>query len=552
MAEYEGRREVRVRPIRPGTNQCYLKVVTRNDPASNVITITCNGLTFTSGSNLTMTAYGHAWYGEVVVTGLTELRYYDWTVTQGSFTDTGTCNRLPVVGEQHAVVLYSCDNNTNLSNQNNGNPQTVAGLWPKVKALLDSGVFISMMVGVDDYSGYADSKVIVDDYNANSSGLSAAASILNGGNANDASLAWLAYAGCLGTSDTVTEGDLTVNKDLICHWGRESNRLYCGNRIPFEKVDGDHEFLPDIGYDTNVQLGSNPRWATYPTVAGEGQIAIDNMVDVSGKTICNSGTNDANAAHQVIRAGNIRLISTDQACNATGGIGSNNSIPSVQMTTVFGTNQISDIKAEVASEVVPFNLLLMTCGHMYLADGITSGNSHLAQHPLYNHCTAEYEALISNDTDGLMTDPGANGALGVMVAVSGDLHRRNVLRYENAAYTGNIAMKLEHWHTGTINGSSNFGNSTGLSVGDSYENGGNVGTAAASVKATVLNDDDDTETKRFSFILVEDLPAGKPVMRMTNYSTDQSANYSRDYTPGKSNLSNVTGLQYKQMIGVSE
>lgn len=537
MAYYVERKEVSVIPTEPTETGCYLKINTFFDPSTNPITIECNGITYDSGVDFTLSSYGHAYSGELFIPDLVELKHYVWTVNQNDFNDDGWVNRLPRVGEPHTVIVFSCDNNTNLTNQDNNNSHKVVGNWADIKKLIDSGVFVSLICGIDDFSGYIDQKTVSDTFE-DASGYIAAASVMNTQDANDVSLAYMTYCGCTGASRAVLEGQVSSNTDLITHWGREENRAYVRNRIPRKVAAGDHEYAPDIGYTSDVTAGSNPRWLDYATkTPGQAHIGYNTMVNIPAAiTLCNDGVTDIHANHWKIVAGNIKFISLDQVTNSDGTVQSGNAQPAQQATTIYGVPQLTDIKIDVNDTPSKFSVLLMTSGMMYAGDGVTSLNRHFAQYPLYNLCTAEWQFLFTNDTDGLASNKWFDGSFGTGLCVSGDLHRRNTLRYMHKAYTGNTEFNIEHWHTGTANGSSNFGNDTGMVVGDVFESTDNI--------AVLELLEDETEQggggQDYSFMTIEDIPNGNAKMRVSHYDTAGDISYQREYGVGHGNLSRQT------------
>ena len=530
---YKERNEVSVYPLEAYATGCYLKVVTRNDPAINPITLSCNNSTWISGRGLTMTPYGRAWVGEIDVTGLVELKHYPWTVSQAAFNDSGHCNRLPQVGEPHIVIVYSCDNNTGLSNPANANPQVVTNLWDTIYDLWHGDTFVSGIVGLDDWSGYIDQQSLDDSYDGTCSGFSTVNTLQsNLATTNDLSLLMLGYCGCLGSTNSVVSGDFDGDSpSLRTHWAREFNRDFMRKNSPKKVVNGDHEYYSDGGYLVDMTIGSNSRWDNYATkVDGIGKVMHDLFMVTAGHTLCNAGVNNSFSNHWSYQAGNIKFLAYDVISNGTGIVTGYNSVPPEQLVDVYSNGQLSDIKAEAHNSDAPFKINCCPSGLIYPADGATSLFNHLAQYPLYNHCRAEFDFLMTEKTNSLMSDRRTNGVLGCSIFISGDLHRRTVSEIRNKSFALNHDLDLDHWHTGCM-ASINFNNNTGLEVGDTFESTDNV------VKVKLVDDEELTSGKRFSFITLEDVPntAKGNKLIISNYNTAGEIAHQKQYFQGGGN-----------------
>lgn len=518
-------------------------VVCMDDPTSTDVEVTCNGVTYTSGSEFTLTAYGVAWTGQLTITGLSAFTQYSWTVTQGSESDSGQCYTTPDVGDDYSLFVGSCDNNTQLSNSANTNPETVTGMWSYIKTYTQTGGLpVAGLVFIDDY-GYVTAMNFTDDFTG-ASGLTATAP--HEGTEDGVSLAWLALIGCTGGSGIPLHSELDVvsnNDDLKAHWAREENRAWCRKNINLFPQWGDQDFKGDIGYTSDSQAGSNTRWTTYQVTDGLGAAAWKKFLGYCQPP--SAGSADTHANHWTLPFGALTVCTLDQVTNGDGSWNSNAESP-VQMTTVYSTDQIDDVLGALTSATTAFKLLAMPSGIRYLGQGNTSLNSYLAQYPLFNQCVIEYKRLFTDDTDSLMLNAQTVGAAANLIVVSGDLHRACVIRHHSDAYASNQGESFEHWQTGTANGSSNFSNSTGLVSGDEF-----VGTNGTT-KAKLLYDEPTVSGKRFHVIRCDVYGSENPKrMVMTLIDRNGVEVFSRQYIQSEGNLSQPVGTPFKQAAAIS-
>lgn len=541
---------------------CKLLVSTMDDPTSSPVIVVVNGVSYTSLSDAdyTLTAFGYCWTGAVTITGLTAFTKYSWSMSQGSETDTGQLMSNPSDTDDFSLIFASCDNNTGLSNLGNGNPQTVVGTWEHVKDYADNGALpIAGLMFFDDY-GYVDSLIISDDYDDNSSGLTASAAINSNTDANDASLSWLSVIGSLGTTTAVVNGvDIMLNDDLRTHWGRETNRQWCRRNLNLYPQWGDHEFSQDLGTnedvtDTQEGLNPNPRWNVHPNdteaqVEGIGKLAWDAFIGAIQPPAANSGINDSEANHWTSDIGCVRICTLEAVTWGTGGEAGNYTPVSAtdptsftQKSVQYGTDQIDDVLADLTGSDAAFKILGTHTGVRYMADGTVAIDTYLAHHAIFNFCNAEYKRLITDTTTGLMSDNHTNGVNGTFVWTIADLHHDCVCEHRSSPFASNNGEEFDAWTFATANGSINMYNNSGLSVGDSYSS--TYESADGQTKARLVYESwgASTTRKEWAHMRADVYGSETPkriVLNMIN--TDGEVAYQRQYFQGGGNRSYAIG-----------
>jgi len=526
----------------PGANTettSKLLVVCMDDPVATPVTVVCNGVNYVSGTDFTLTAYGVAWTGALTVTGLSSNTRYDWSVTQGSESDSGTLSAAPANDDDFSLFIMSCDNNTNLSNKNDAHPSTVTGIHAAVKAHIQaSNLNCAGITFIDDF-GYVDGLGFTDDFTGASGLVSERPAV---GTENTVSMTWLSVLGCTGGSGTVLHTELdtvTNNWDLKAHWGREENRAWNrkNNNMIFQW--GDHEFdITDIAYQVDATGTVTPadlpntRWTTYQGTEGLGATAYKAFI---GKCQPNSiSSADAYANHWGLDIGCLHITTCDAITNGTGDWSANDESPA-QMTSVYGNNQIDDVKSDLTGSNKAFKILGMPSGIKYLGKGATSLNSHFAQYPLFNQCVAEFKRLFTDATDSLMRHKSTTGVGSNLLVVTGDMHRSCVLRHHSDNYASNQSESFDQWTTGSVNHYSNFLNASGLVAGDEF-----VGTDGRT-KAKVLFDQSE-DTYGFHCLRLDVCGSESPKRMVVNVM-DKNGNdvYSQEYKQSEGNSGKPVG-----------
>jgi len=460
-------------------------VATVNDPVANPVTVVVNGVSYVSGSNLTLTARGAVcWTGVINLSavGLVANTRYAWTATQAANTDSGSYFHTPAVGTDFKVLFAGCDNNTALTNGSGANQETVSGFWEHYKNLFDTGVDIAGMLFPDDI-GYVDYITIDDsatsDY-GNNSGLKM--TVNPGSSASvqaDYYIGWCALLGMLGPRGIYTTDNTDRYVDdawLRLMWARESNRAFCRKNINIFPQWGDHEFKNDMGWD------NSPTKGTYAGNFTRGKLAWQEFLGLIQPPNTAITPLDTGANHWVNRLGDLTIASPDAITNVTrtdwdAGTGDEAATPNGAGTTttpnafatIYGANQITDIKTAISVIRNPFCLFGMGNGTRYVTNrsassgiystittAISEYNNSGTQHPIFDHCLAQWQSLVTNSTDGLMANKTVNGSHGCMAWLHSDWHHRAVYKNVHPAYSGHLAESFYSIYHGTTNGSTNF------------------------------------------------------------------------------------------------
>lgn len=468
-------------------SECKLAVITLFDPTTDVVSVVVNGVTYVSGTDFTLTARGTdagvgfpdqaCWSGLLTVTGLSPFTRYTWTVSQTvsgtNYTDNGSLLSAARKTDKFVTGFAGCDNNTTLTNQNNNNPFTVPGFWQHYAAYMQDSTNpeLAAIPFVDDL-GYASSKNVQDTgwSTTGATELVATGVPYTTLKEYDYCLAYMACIGMLGP-DTLSEADLGITGFLIIAWGRETNRTYCRKNANILPQFGDWEFMNDMGWDAPVTDYPNPRFVS-AGVDGVGKTAWDAFYGLM-QPPAPAGATDAVANHWVCEIGSLTIATFDAISNSstTGTIAYN---PPTAITTMLGTAQIVDILTEIQTYNNPFTLLGMSNSVRYLGAGPDySESSYGAQHPIYNHCLAEFQRLFTQtgqNPPSLMNHRCTNGVNGTLLLAQADHHWGQVVHWKKAAYTDNNEENFYTLQVGTTNGSSNFNSLEGV-VGETVADG---------------------------------------------------------------------------------
>lgn len=474
-ATYGPKTPVTCIPMSDSSTEGKLLIATLNDPGVNAVTLNINNINYVSGIDFTLVARGSpavCWTGVLTLSGLLAKTKYPWTVTQGNNEDNGTLPTLPGEGDKDFAVLgATCDNNTNHTNLSNSNPQNVPGHWQYYRNYAD-GVYVAGVLFVDDI-GYADGTTIVDDNSSYSyPGQSGLRNDLD--NSLESWLvSWCALLGMIGPSQTeYTDSELSANDNLLrALWAREEDRAWCRKNLNQWTMWGDHELLEDVGYDTEPTgtIYTNAK-AAFEAFYGLIKPKLDGV----------AAQRDANAKHFAFSiAGIVTIAAIDGITNA-----SRNWVPNVvpnghapvtagdsaaitQFTTFFGNNQIDDIKEAINTLNSKLILLCLPCGSRYPVTRTGSTppkpfttvvNEWMSgtQHPLYDHCLADWQRLFTNNTylDPLKSLMHSQKLK--LITLHGDWHRSGTFFLHHDSYTNNEKESWLQVNLATIGGSIEF------------------------------------------------------------------------------------------------
>lgn len=494
--------------------------------SSAAVTVTVNGSSYVSGVNFTMTARGTniCWTGVLEITsGLSASTRYPWSATNGTDSDSGSFFVEPTnTTDTFQFHFAGCDNNTTSANPNNDNPWTVPGYWQHIKTQAQAAnPPVAGILYVDDL-GYVDNILIVDDGSSyasatfpGQSGKIMTTTPAEGGVLDDYLIGWCALLGMLGPTQTsYTEAQLAVNDSLLeVLWAREENRAWCRKNVNMWTQWGDHDIKSDIAWDTQPTGAVGTAW-------GSGKSAWESFYGLIQPPLIsntlpasfNGSTGvrrDTAAKHWAFQIGNTVIATLDGMTNVSRAswvaVASPNNATTVDstgltlFTTVYGTAQIDDLLEALDYMAGSYTVLALAHSVRYLVARTNSTppetfsvSTHEwqngAQHPVYDHCLADYQRLFTSTTGTAGGSPGSslmknnktNGIQGNLICVHGDYHHGQVLKLQRAAYTGNA---LENWYAinnGTTNSSAYFpaaaatvldtvGNApTGATVADCY------------------------------------------------------------------------------------
>lgn len=375
----------------------------------------------------------------VEINGLSEFTSYEYTVTQGENVVTDSFYMLPGENDDFCFYAITCDATASPYGFSNGE-----GVYKNIKEQVQAGGLPCVGILHIDDMGYVSNRRFAD---------SAAVGLdtqtpaqLNTQYAFSA--AWLNFYGlhASGSVETLAPGyetgfgestasTTTANIDN----SRNPNRVWCMRNLPVWPQWGDWEFKNDIGFDfpTNNPDTPNPFHKTYTLGVGNrdggGLLAWQQLCSHLQPPLINAANSNAWA----FDLGCIRVISADGITNANGAIGTNYSNPLGTITTddynvipvasIHGAAQVADILGAVDPNK-QFTILGLMNGIRYMDNYVSEWYSG-TQHPIKNHCRAEWEALFTEA--GSFSDlPCTNNTQGILFTFNGDYHNGHVYHHQ--------------------------------------------------------------------------------------------------------------------------
>lgn len=435
---------------------CKILVITLNDPTSDPVSVTVNGTT----TEVSLTARGSptvCWTGVHTVSGLSEFTRYSWSVTQGVNSDSGGFMTTPAWRDDWMFVFAGCDP---ASGYSSAATHLQSGAWYDIYTRVQASTYPCVgMFFVDDL-GYVDSREIDDTANT---GLATGGVPQTTLALNDYLIAWCSFFGMLGSSNVA---DLDTGDPLSRRvwYPRETHRAWCRKNLNWWPQWGDHEFSNDIGWDNDspvVTAGSNARWTTYATVDGAGKDAWDVLLGLIQPP--SSGVLDTVANHWVMRVGCVTLAAPDAITHSDAAIVEATPYPTTAITTMFGANQIDDTLNAIHSAQGAFTFMGLGNSLRYPTSNTATLTefSSGAQHPIYDHCTGEYQRIFTRtnygaDPASLMASNNTNGVGGNLICLHSDYHRGHCYLMKKASYLNNNAENFYAVGVGTVGGTTNF------------------------------------------------------------------------------------------------
>lgn len=434
---------VRIGYAKAPTAKMVLMSLTNGD-----ITVTCAGA---SNSPITVTptatdtdggAHSPAGYtATVTLTGLSEFTEYTFTASQvgntvGMGSIAGSFTTLPSSQDNFYFWALSCDAGAATGND----IHTGHGFYKNIREHVDpNGLRCAGILHVDDH-GYVSSRAFTDSAAPGMIGVAPSVHM----SLYAYSAAYLNYYGLYpnGSGNSgFGEASLkttTANIDI----GRNPDRVWCMQNLPVWPQWGDWEFQDDLGMDQPTPRESSQYFGF--TMYSQNQSYHKTFVDGVGQrdgpgllawqkfmspiqppSIASS---DMNANHWAFDLGCIRVIATDGITNSDGALQGNYggditaddaAVP--QIPAMLGMNQIADIK-DAADPNAAFTLLGMMNSVRYMTNDTSEFRSG-AQHPIKNHCPAEFDALFTAPDSLQATSHNT------LFTVNGDLHNGHIYHH---------------------------------------------------------------------------------------------------------------------------
>ena len=397
----------------------------------------------------------------VPITGLAEFMEYDYTVTQGANTVTGNFYTLPGPQDDFCFYALTCDGEASVSDGNSDGE----GVYKTIKdrVAVDPLPCVGIL-HIDDH-GYTAARSFTS---AAAVGLAAAnPQTLNTEYAFAA--AWLNFYGmhAEGSGDSgfgeSTAFTTTANIDI----GRSPNRVWCMQNLPVWPQWGDWDFYNDIGMDFPTSdpagLAGNPFHKTYVGTVGQkdggGYLAWQKFMAPLQPPLLNATNGNAWA----FNLGCIKVIASDGITNCNGaisyyspnnpdGILLNDTEGVTQVTSMLGSGQVADILAAIDPNM-QFTIIGLMNGVRYMGK-LNSEFDTGSQHPIKNHCPAEFNALFSS-TGSLADKVSTNNTRGITFTFNGDYHNGHV--YHHQITDGTLPTDFYEIGLGTCTASYNHG-----------------------------------------------------------------------------------------------
>ncbi len=425
--------------------------------SNGLITVTCNGVSYPVAPTATDSdapGFSPAGYVSVVtLTGLAEFTEYAYTVSQvgNAGQVSGSFRTLPSENDDFCFYFVTCDANALLAEV----VHTGHGFYKNIRQQITAPGALPCVgiLHVDDHGYNSNRKFVtgkpdgLESYNP-----------MTFNTAYAYCAAWLNHYGLHASpsgSSGYGEADTTINAYANNDVGRSPDRVWCMQNLPVWPQWGDWEFWNDIGMDfptTNPGV-PNGYHKTYTGNVGNkdggGYLAWQQLMAPLQPPSIASADTDAN--HWAFDLGCIRVIATDGITNCAGNIttyeaniaASDTAVP--QITSMLGAGQIADIRA-VSLHHLPFTMLGMMNGVRYMASSVSEWQSG-AQHPIKNHCPAEFAALFTSA--GSLSDKPAT-----LFTMNGDYHNGHV--YKHDITDGDIPTDFYEIGAGTMSRSTNF------------------------------------------------------------------------------------------------
>lgn len=434
------------------------------------ITVTCNSVGYTVTPTATDADGGvHSpagYVGEITILGLAEFTAYSYTITQvgNAGSVSGSFRTLPSQNDDFCFYFLTCDANAVVA----GAQHTGHGFYKNIRQqIADGGLPCVGILHMDDH-GYNANRLCVT---GKADTLDTTApSALNTAYAYCA--AWLNHYG-LHTSPTGSTGygeaDRAVNAYANNDIGRSPDRVWCMQNLPVWPQWGDWEFNNDIGMDfpTTNPPTANGYHKTYTGSVGNkdggGYLSWQKFMAPIQPPLLNA----ANGNAWSMDLGCTRVIATDGITNCNGSVTNYNNLITTndanvtQITSMLGSGQITDILG-VGLHQLPFTLLGLMNGVRYMADSTSEWESG-SQHPIKNHCPAEFASLFT--ATGSLSDKPAT-----LFTMNGDYHNGHI--YHHEITDGTLPTDFYEIGAGTMSRSTNFSADqvlSGTPIGGAYK-----------------------------------------------------------------------------------
>lgn len=428
--------------------------------------VDCNGINYPVTWVATDSDGGAAspagYVGEITLGGLAEFTQYGYTVTQGVSTVTGSFSTLPGPNDDFCFYAITCD--AAVAASANGGVTDGEGMYKTFHEQINAGGLPCVgILHVDDH-GYVAARKFSDPAAVGLDTQTPAQ--LNTEYAFSAG--WLNYYGlhANGSGDSGFGDSAAYTTTGNIDIGRTPHRVWCMQNLPVWPQWGDWEFKNDIGMDfptTNPGV-PNPFHKTYTGSVGNrdggGLLAWNRfMKPLQPPSIASA---DANANHWAFDLGCIRLIAVDGITNSNGAVTSyaatnfpdgilyDDTIGVTQVSAMLGSNQIADILAAI-DPYAQFTILGLMHGVRYMGK-FTSEWYTGTQHPIKNHCPAEFAQLFT--ASGSLADkPETNNSRGVLFTFNGDYHNGHI--YHHQITDGTLPTDFYEVGLGTVTTSYN-------------------------------------------------------------------------------------------------